>query len=375
MTDVVVIGAGACGLAVALELSRRTGEGSIQVVDAREPGYGGSGRAAGGLRRQGRVTEELTLAGKAFDYWMELAERLGASTEFRRTGTLLVASGAEHVADLVAKFERQRGSDVASELLGPRGVAEVCPWLRDDLTLGLYCAGDAQFNPPTTIRTFAEHVAAAGVEMVTGHHVTGLRRSGERWIVESADGFAAEADTVVIAAGEESAELLSLVDVRLPILACRVATILTEPVDEEMPVFVQDWDAQLFVRQRQNGAIQTGHLGQDFISVGHGVTDEEEALIRRSFSRSMPGVGLPATLSRWGGIIDESRDRRPIVGGFDGMDGLIVAAGWSGHGYLLAPYVGALIARYVCDGAWDPDLLPFSPVRFRISEGTSNVDA
>jgi len=321
------------------------------------------------------VSQEIPLARASFEHWERLIDLLGHGTEFVRSGNLLVASEATHVAALVEKFDRQRGLGVPSRLVGGVEAREICPWFRDDIVLGLYNPDDAQFSPPATIRLYADHVASVGVDIHSGQSITQVLKKGGRWELRGNGGLELLADRVIVAAGPGINGVLASLGIQLPILNCRVVTLLTEEAPSVMSTFVQDWDHQLFLRQTSGGAIQAGHLGQDFLRVGHDVSPTEHEMILTALEASMPNLDIPSVVRSWGGLIDESRDRMPIIGGFDGLEGVVVAGGWSGHGYLLAPYVGMALAREVLCGEIDPLLAPFAPERFSITGDTSNVDA
>lgn len=337
---IAIVGGGIAGLSTALGLLDEGFEGRITILDPEpEPGRHGSSRAAGALRRVGRAASETPVSIRSFEAWAELRSRFTTDAGISLGGVLLATSSEAHMSDIVDKYERQRDSGIPVRLVGGDEARALAPGLRDDVVLGLHGPEDGQVEPAAATAAIAGLVLADDrVGFRGGARVTGLSPSGAGWSVELADGSRESADWVVLAAGARSGSILESLGLALPVMAARVVTLGSEPVDARIPVFFQDWDTQLFLRQTATGALQFGLLAQDFVSVGDAVTEEERAWALRALQGSFPALEGVRIVSEWSGIIDETRDRMPVIGALPGAERLLVAAGWSGHGFMLAPY-------------------------------------
>lgn len=374
---VAIVGGGVAGLGAALGLMDHGFAGRVVLVESEtELGQRGSRRAAGALRRAGRADAEAELAERAFAHWRALEKRFSVDVGIRQGGVLLVGSSTEHVTDLREKHARAGRGGGATRLLERKEIRGLMPWIRHDVELGLLSPEDGQVDPALATQEVAKLVRSHDrVEIRSGTAVTGIEQRAGRWRLALAGGERIESDWLILAAGAAAPRILETAGLTLPVMSAKVVTLRSAPVEPRFAQFFQDWDAQLFLRQNVRGELQFGCLGQDLIRVDDGVSDREAALVLEAFRHSLPGLGEPRVVDSWAGVIDESRDRLPIIGSIDGADRLLVAAGWSGHGFLLGPYVGDLIARQVMTGEPDPILMPFAPARFSYSPSTSNVDA
>ena len=74
------------------------------------------------------------------------------------------------------------------------------------------------------------------------------------------------------------------------------------------------------------------------------------ALYARSLTEAMPILGGVRVLRQWSGCYDITPDGNPLVGPVDEMDGLILTSGFMGHGFMMAPIMGELLARHLLYG-------------------------
>lgn len=377
--NIVVVGAGVVGISAVLRLNQILPESRVTLVEA-EPALGtrGSRRAAGGVRRQGRTVESIPLAIEAFETWRRISADHLAPDVMRQEGNLLVASSRASVDSLVQKYSRQQGFGLDSRLVSRAEIQSRFPGIRDTVELGMFSPGDAQIHPELATDALAAIVSANDRnEILLGTRVAGIEEgAGERHRVRLESGDSLEADYVIVTAGFHSAPVLASLGYWLPINPARVVSVRTEPVERLSGSFLQDWDTQLFLRQNMWGGLQFGYLGQDFLEPFlEEVPEQDVGRALEAFRDTFPGFPELRIERVWNGLIDESLDRQPIIGPIPGRRGILVAAGWSGHGFLLGPHVGFKLAEYVESGSLPEYIAPFSPGRFRASATTSNVDS
>jgi sarcosine oxidase subunit beta len=194
--------------------------------------------------------------------------------------------------------------------------------------------------------------------------VTAVRTSGDRVAgVELGDGEIVPADVVVVAAGAWSATLLAPLGVRFPVRAERVELLVVDagtPL-KDVPVF-SDLVSLQYVRIEASGQLLAGnsdHSEPEYADPDHYANLATDAGTERAVGKLLhrfPGFPAPAVSTSYAGCYDVTPDYNPVISPV-GPDGLLLAAGFSGHGFKISPAVGSLVADLVLDGASnDPDI-------------------
>lgn len=360
--DVAVVGAGVIGLAVAHELAAR---GSTTVVlEKRGIGAGASGVQPGGVRQQWGTRIGCRLARESITFWDNATERLQSPVPLtlERCGYLFVAFSADTLASLAGNVGLQNEEGVPSRLVSPDEIADLVPGLQTELVRGgAWCATDGYFDrPQSVVEAFAR-----GLDVRYGA-VLGLRRHRGIWTVRLEDREELEAGAVVVAAGVESVPLLSGVGFDLPVVAEDRYLFLSEPLTDRLlePLVVAS-ELAFAAKQLTNGRVLASDLGaRGDPATGHTAW---RAHIRESTEQLLPlltYVSYPVLVP---GVYDVSPDHQPAVGPIPGHDGLFVAAGFSGHGFMIAPAVARLLAD-VITGVRDEALDALDPGRFGSTE-------
>ena len=345
----VVVGAGIVGAATALSLA---GAGAdVVVLERHRPGAMASGWTLAGVRQSGRDPAELALAREAVRLWAGLDDRLGAPTGYRRTGNLRLARDEGEAAAIRAMVEDQRARGLAIELLEGAALREAAP-LGPGVLLASFCATDGQAEPMAALHAFRAAGERAGVRIRPGTAVRRLvARGGRLRGVEIAEGLVG-ADACVLAAGVGTNDLLAPLGLEVPMTPGLVAAVETEPLPPALGPVIGVARADLAIRQRADGRIRlTG--GVEPADVG--ITDRDGAprvsppagAVRGALERAtavLPLVERAPVAEVWGGLIDLAPDGLPTLDRAPGVDGLVVAAGFSGHGFGIAPAVGPALA-------------------------------
>ena len=392
--DVVVVGAGVIGAATAFHLSL-LGAGDVLVLDRETAGSGMSCRSSALVRMHYTFGPEVELAVRSdamFEAWPDLTGRPGC---VRRTGFVRIVSPGEEEA-LRANVAMQRALGARAEVIDAAGLGEVAPGLRTgDIGCaawephggygdGAVVAGDllaaarargVRYRPHTRVRSLlTDGGRVTGVE-IAGDGAGGSGTTGSGAGRSGGDGSGAGdreyAGTVVLAAGVWSPSLLRTAGVVLPIETelHRVA-LLAHPAGEGAPVACIDSTTQTYFRPEAAGAMTLvgafyGPRGAD-PDVAATATHEDLAPLVRAASRRLPALGDAGIAGGVTGVYDMTPDARPLLGRPPGLDGLIVAAGFSGMGFKIAPAAGEGIAGLIAGAPeGSVDLTPFRPGRFR----------
>ncbi len=333
--EAIVVGAGITGLAVA---QRLLGSGvEVRVVDRTGIGAGASGVQPGGVRRQWATEANCLLAQESYDAYLELGPA------FTTCGYAFVAHSVERLAELEGAVALQQRLGIPSAILSPAEAAAVVPDLDPSGIVGAaWCAADGYFD-----RAQAPlEVYARGVDV-------------ERAQIETLAGL--EADAVVVAAGSESAALLATIGVDVPITPERRHLFFSAAIPERIldPLVIAS-ELGFAAKQLADGRV----LASDLRGVGG--PDEWRRTIRAGFQSLLPRLEPVSFTELVSGVYDVTPDHNPILGRV--ADGVWLAAGFSGHGFMLAPAVARLIAESVL-GRDDPLLAAYSLDRFARAEG------
>jgi sarcosine oxidase subunit beta len=348
LNDVAVVGAGIAGLSVAFHLAER-GAGRIAVYDRESVGAGASGVQPGGVRQQWSTRPNCVMARDSLHFYEALGERLRPRVDpgFRACGYLFVAHEPATLERLRTDVATQNAAGVPSRLVSAEEAAELVPGLHaDDVAGGSFCAEDGFFDRPQgVVEAFAEAARRSGVSIVP-RGVRALERRERVWRLSLADGTHVEAGDVVVAAGVDTPALLRPLDVDLPIVAEDRWLFLGEPIAERLldPLVVAV-DLSFAAKQLADGRL----LASDLAAAGEPEESRERwrRRVRHAVVELLPRLEHVALPTLVGGAYDLTPDRQAIVGPIPGHDGLFVAAGFSGHGFMMAPEVGRGLAAMV----------------------------
>ena len=333
MPDVIVVGAGVVGLSIAFHLQERGA--SVVVLERSSVGSGASGVQPGGVRQQWGTRINCLLARESVAFWSDVETHLRMRVDpgFQACGYLFLAHSEETLARLHANVELQNGLDIPSRILSAAEAADAVPGLVvSGATGGAWCSEDGYFDRPQAI------VEAFG-------ELADVQR-GE---VLDPEGLAAlDADAIVVAAGVDTPRLLP----ELPIVAESRHLFFSEPVRERLlePLVVSA-ERRFAAKQLADGRLLASDLGGQ--SRAHVRASIEELLPRLAF------VPLPLLVD---GIYDVTPDHQAILGRV--RDRIWVAAGFSGHGFMLAPAVGRILAEAILGEHEDESLRILDAARF-----------
>ncbi|HST17530.1 MAG TPA: FAD-binding oxidoreductase [Gaiellaceae bacterium] len=339
--SVGIVGAGISGLSIAVHALDR-GLGPVTLYDAAGVGAGASSIQPGGVRQQWGTVANCLMARESRAYFGELADRLGVEIDarFDRCDYVFVADREESLAQLAANVEVQREAGVPSELLGPAALERLVPGLRGDAVAGgAHCAEDGYFDrPQAVVAAFAAAAKGRGAT-VERAFVRELTRDGGGWRIVC-DGTTGAVDTVVVAASDDSARLVAPLGRSLPIVREPRFLFFGEPrTNRWLDPLVIAIDRGVAAKQLADGRL----LASDLRATGEPEATSERwrQTVRDGFSDLVPAVAADPLAALVQGHYDMTPDAQPIVD--EVADGLWVAAGFSGHGFMVAPSTGRLV--------------------------------
>lgn len=370
MVDVAIIGGGVTGLATAHALAGKGAKAS--VFEARRLGAMASTWTLGGVRQSGRDPAELPLARQAIAAWSALDETLGAPTGYRRKGNLRLARTPSEGDALRAMVESQRALGLALDFLADRAdIRAIAPAIGEAVLAASFCPTDGHADPDLTIAAYGQALRRLGVAVREDCPVLRIRAEGGRVRgVETAEGFAA-ADVVVVAAGVHAPTLLAPLGLTLPLAVKRVCVLRTVAAPPQFEQVFGVANADCAGRQEIGGAFRiTTGIGDwpgDVAGWNEAALRPSLAIVAELIARGstilpvLSGLGLERV---WGGLIDLTPDALPVLDAPHGRPGLVVGAGFSGHGFGIAPVSGEILAGLATGQSVPWDLAPFRIDRF-----------
>jgi sarcosine oxidase, subunit beta len=375
VSEVVVVGGGISGTAAAYELARAGV--SVTLVEKGELASMASGWTLAGVRQSGRHPSELPLAQAAVRRWKTLGEELGADIEYRQEGNLRLARAPEEVPIIARLVEEQQQLGLDLEFLpDPASVRAVAPALSDTVLAASHCPTDGHANPIATVRAFAEAARRYGAAIRTGTEVTAIAVVGGRVTgVHTTDGPVG-ADVVVLAAGVYTDRLCELAGLTLPLKVAHVAVVQTIPLPPLIRQVIGVANGDFAGRQEVGGRMRV--TGDSFpwgwLDGPLGPEDVQPPAWAVRVALDRAGAVLPAfsgaKVARvWGGLIDLTPDELPVIERAPEVEGLIVAAGFSGHGFCLGPVTGRIVADLALGRAPALPLAPFALARLARHKG------
>jgi sarcosine oxidase subunit beta len=368
--DVAIVGGGVTGVAAAYELARAGAR--VRLFERHRLAAMGSGWTLGGVRQSGRHPAELPLARAAVARWAGLGQELGAETHYRRRGNLRLARTPDEAERIRALVASQRALGLDLEYLPDNAsVRAVAPAIGAAVLAASFCPTDGHADPIRTVQAYAQAARRSGAVITEGIAVRAIRAERGRVVgLETPDGFV-PADAVVVAAGVHAPELLATMGLDLPITAQVVSVVRTAPAP---PVFDQVFgvaNADCAGRQEAGGAFRfttgVGPWRGDVARWSEAALKpppEAVADLRRRVGALVPAMAQAPVEAVWGGLIDLTPDALPVIDALPQVRGLVVAAGFSGHGFGIAPLTGALVADLALGRVPALDLSAFRLARF-----------
>lgn len=356
--EVVIIGGGIEGAAAAWALARR-GTRDVVVCERDTVGSGGTGKSSGIVRCHYGVPSLAAMAWKGVQLFENAEEILGEDIGYVSSG-YVVGVGEGNEAALAGILAAERELGIATEYVDRTEVAKLWPWARlDDFVAFGWEPRGGYGDGYRTAQAFAAAARRDGARVRQGSPVVEILTDGGGVSgVRLASGEQLATRRVVVAAGPWSPALLAPLGIDLPIAVYREQILLISPgagVDvTTVPVF-SDLVSLQYIRAETGGQLL---FGNSDLSVPEYADPDRYAQVADAgfieavvdkLSHRFPGLPDAAISSTYAGCYDVTPDFNPVIG-HSGIEGLVIAAGFSGHGFKIAPAVGELVADLVLDG-------------------------
>jgi sarcosine oxidase subunit beta len=347
--DVVIIGGGIMGLAVAYNLAKHHGITDVVVLEASYLCAGASGRNGGGVRAQWSSEANIRLMQESLEACREFASEHRINTWFRQGGYLFLVRDDERKRALEANVKLQNECGVKTRMLAPKEIEKIVPELSPKgVVAACYNADDAVVFPWPFVWGYADGAQALGVEVRPFTPVTGIETTNGAVSAVVTERSTIATSCVLNATGAHSPEVARMVGIELPNHPHRHEICASEPLKPWLGPLVADLSNGLYFSQSTRGEI-VGGIGNEVVPEGPNQDSSNRflALYSRALMQVIPRLGAVKILRQWAGLYDISPDANPIVGPVDGVDGFLLLCGFMGHGFMMAPVVGKLMAAHI----------------------------
>lgn len=377
--DAVIIGGGSTGTSAAFQLARRfhseAGRGDerkIVLIERDTVGAGPTSKSIGIIRLHYTYAPLVHLASRSLELFSQFESLTGGTADFARIGFLLLAS-AQQLPSLRANVELQQRLGVRASVLTPQEITDLDP------RLDLEDVGGAAYEPDSgfadgyaTAASFAAAARRLGVEIWESTSVERIAASGGRVRAVETSRGTIETPSVLVAAGPWTPALLEPLGVTIPIESSRQQVVQLAPPASfgRLSVVIEDLAQGFYARPEAGGTVLAGVLEEEAEEIvqpdafNRGVDFDFVERVGRMWAHRYPGAGDAEVRRGYASLYDITPDWQPVLGAVDGVGGLFVAAGFSGHGFKLSPALGEVLSALLAGETPRIDISMFALSRF-----------
>jgi sarcosine oxidase, subunit beta len=369
--DAIIVGGGGHGLGAAYYLAKKYGITNVAVLEKGWIGGGNTGRNTTIIRSNYLYDESAHLYDHAVKLWDGLSQELNYNTMYSKRGVMMLAHNVHDVQSFKRHIHANRLNGVDNEWLTPDEAKAYCPPLNISPDARYPVLGAALQRRGGTARHdtvawgYARAAAGLGVDIIQNCAVTGIRRGADGAVegVETTRGYIACKRVGVSAAGNSSV-IMQMAGLDFPLESYPLQALVSEPVKPTFPCVVMSNTVHAYMSQSDKGELVIGAGTDQYVSYSQRgalhIVEHTLAAICEIF----PIYRRMRMLRTWGGIVDVTPDRSPILGKTP-VQGLYVNCGWGTGGFKATPGAGDLLAYTMAKDEPHPINAPYNLDRFR----------
>ena len=367
--DIVIIGGGGHGLATAYYLAKEHGLSNIAVIEKGWLGGGNTGRNTTIIRSNYLQDSSIAIYDLAHRLYAGLSQELNYNIMYSPRGVLMLCQSEHELRAFQRTSHANRLAGLACEMISAAQVKKLVPIINDSPNarfpvLGAYYqpnGGTARHD--AVAWGYARAADRFGVDIIQQCEVTNILRKKDRVTgVETSKGTIRAKKVAVVTAGHASV-VMQMAGVNMPVESVCLQALVSEPIKPVINAVVMANTVHGYISQSDKGELVIGG-GADsynnyaqrgsFASLEHTVT----ALVE-----TFPVISRLKMMRHWGGIVDMTGDRSPIISLTD-VTGLYVNCGWGTGGFKSIPGSGFVFADTIANDRPHPIAEPFGLNRF-----------
>jgi len=374
--DVVIVGAGITGCASAYALSELGLR--VEVIEKYHPASMGSGWTLGGVRQSGRDPAELPLAQFSIGRWCALNEELEAETGYLQRGNLRLARTEEEKDVITALVESQQALGLSLSLLSSsKEIREIAPQVSTKVLAASFCPTDGHADPKASVAAYQQAAERNGAIFSCGESVKAITVTRGRLQNISTTRRVIHPGQCLLACGVGVTDLTDSLGLTLPISMALATVVQTRSVEPSLKPVIGVADGGITLRQERDGRFRLSsgarfdNLGPIEVQ-GHPVAKTSIQDVYQVLAASLeicPELDQLPMESFWGGLIDMTPDGLPFLGEAPSAQGVFIGAGFSGHGFGIAPASAHILSTLMTAQSTELPYDAFAVDRF---EGQAN---
>jgi sarcosine oxidase subunit beta len=378
ISDAVVIGGGVMGTSILYNLAIR-GMSRTVLLERETLGSGSTGRSSGAIRMHYSTEVNARLAWESLKIFKDFNEIVGGgSPSYVQTGYMVFVPG-DSIDGLEKNIHMQRSLGISTSIISREEARELVP--------GFYLGEDESFawepesghaDPSGTALAYSVRARELGAKIILQSPAERIEIKNNRVVAVHTSTERYETSTAVIATGPWSSRFISKLGIDLPLLPTRHCVFLIRRPLDRLPFHPGGGDLSNLTYFRAEGA--------DLTLVGNGNVEEvvdpdaynqkpsmdylENVWVR--LANRIPAIADGELFTGYAGLYTTTPDLHPVIDQVDGIDGLYICTGFSGHGFKLSPAVGIVMAELILDGS--AKTIDITPLRMsRFAEGQLNA--
>ena len=369
--DVVIVGAGGHGLATAYYLGKNHGIRNVAILEKGWLGGGNTGRNTTIIRSNYLYDESAGLYDHALKLWDGLSQDLNYNVMYSARGVMMLSHNVHDTQVFKRHIHANRLNGVDNEWLTPEQAKDYCPPLNIQQSARYPVVGAALQRRGGTARHdavawgYARAAAAMGVHIIQNCEVTGIRRAADGSVsgVDTSRGVIGAKKVGVVAAGHTSV-IMEMAGIRMPLESYPLQALVSEPVKPIFPCVVMSNTVHAYISQSDKGELVIGAGTDQYTSYSqtgglHILSHTLDAICEM-----FPIFTRMKMLRSWGGIVDVTPDRSPILSKTP-VKGLYVNCGWGTGGFKATPGSANVFAHTIARDEPHRINAPFTLERFK----------
>ncbi|MEM7496570.1 MAG: sarcosine oxidase subunit beta family protein [Pseudomonadota bacterium] len=366
--DVIIVGAGGHGLATAYYLAKEHGIRNVGVLEKGWLGGGNTGRNTTIIRSNYLQPPSAKIYELSRSLYEDLSQELNFNLMFSPRGVLMLAQTEHELRAWKRTEHANRLAGIASEWVSPNRVKELAPIINIDgprypVLGGLFQPRGGTARHDAVAWGYARAASALGVDILQKTEVQGVDVSNGKVMGVQTTRGPITCDKLCIVVAGHSGVLADMAGFRLPVESVALQALVSEPIKPCLDIVVMANTVHGYMSQSDKGELVIGGGADGFNNYTQRGSFHHIEETVRALCETFPVISRLKMLRQWGGIVDMTGDRSPIISRTP-VDGVFINCGWGTGGFKAIPGSGWATAGMVAKGE-DPIASPFGLDRFR----------
>ncbi|MEM8793058.1 MAG: sarcosine oxidase subunit beta family protein [Pseudomonadota bacterium] len=365
--DVVIVGGGGHGLATAYYLAKNHGITNVAVLEKGWLGGGNTGRNTTIIRSNYLQPPSAAIFELSRSLYEDLSQQLNFNIMFSPRGVLMLAQTEHELRAWKRTSHANRLAGIESEMVDPDRIKQLCPIINIDgprypVLGGLWQARGGTARHDAVAWGYARAASSLGVDIIQQCEVTGIDSSNGKVMGVQTSRGPIQCEKLGIVVAGHTGVLAEMAGFRMPVESVALQALVSEPIKPCMDIVVMANTVHGYMSQSDKGEMVIGGGADGFNNYTQRGSFQHVEETVRALTETFPIISRLKMLRQWGGIVDMTGDRSPIIGKTP-VDGIFINCGWGTGGFKAIPGSGWATAGLIAKGE-DPIAGPFGLDRF-----------